>query len=167
IALIGTITAVSFPQIRKYNSSVELRNTSQKVRDNIRNLHNRALSGELSSENLTTKVRSYWAIRIDNTADNYYEIAPCTTFDFSTCTTSADYQKIKLPNKFHITHLVSGSAKITLYFSPIDGKMIAYNSIPALINTLPISIKITSDDTTNKYFKMNINAQGNISTELL
>jgi prepilin-type N-terminal cleavage/methylation domain-containing protein len=165
ISILAVITTVSLPAIRQYNSRVDLKNTSQLVRDDLRALQNKAINGEIAPENATSKTRSYWALRIDNSADNYYETAPCTTFDFAACTSSQEYKKIKLPDKFHLTHQITGKTKIVMFFSPIDGKMVAYDATPTLITNPIITLQLSSDEYNNKDFVIKINSQGNLNME--
>jgi prepilin-type N-terminal cleavage/methylation domain-containing protein len=163
VSIIGVLTALTVPTIRNYNSHVDLKNTAQLIRDELRSLFNRAQNGGVSTSNMSSGDRSYWAMRIDNSANTYYEIAPCDSFDFTTCTTDSDYRQVKLPDRFHISHNVSGKTRIILFFVPIQGSLLVYDSTPAIVSVSSVTLTISSDEYTAKDYTVTINSKGSIT----
>ena len=173
VVIIAVIFLVTVPLYKQFNTLNELKNVSQKIRDELRSAQNRASSGVTASNDEP----SHWVVTIHRDNNLYeYETGACPVvtdtsvtgyadrYIFESCPNKSHYRVHAVPQYFSISHQYSGSDEANIFFSSIHGSVTVYDSSGVLLGDT-IDIRIESTEYPDMYTVLRVNQSGTISEE--
>jgi len=173
VVIIALVFFAAIPLYKQFNTLNELKNTAQKIRDDLRLAQNKASSGVTA----TNGTSSHWVVQLrQNGSSLEYASGACPVltdtsvtgysgrYNFNACPNRSNHKFNQFPDRFSVSHQYAGNDEVNIFFSSINGSVTVYDSNGILLGNA-IDVRIDSNEYPAMYIVLRVNQTGSISEE--